>query len=59
MIMDITSKMGDDTYTPSFWPFHLGNDQPPPPPPSTSPPVRHCSSLIFFWKHIKFVMNIV
>jgi len=22
-------------------------------------PLRHCSSLIFFWKHIKFVMNII
>jgi len=36
MILDIRSQMGG-TYTPSYWPYGLENDQPPPPPPSASP----------------------
>jgi hypothetical protein len=37
MIMDIRSKMGDDTCAPPFLPFHPENDQPP--PPSPAPPL--------------------
>ena len=34
IIMDIRSKMNDDTCAPPFLPFRLENDQPPPPPPA-------------------------
>jgi len=56
MIMDIRSKIGDDTCTPSFWLFHPGNDQLH--HLLLLLPLCHCSSLNFFGKHIKFVMNI-
>ena len=40
MIMDIRSKMGDDTCASLFWPFRPRNDQPPPPPsPAPAPPL--------------------
>jgi len=38
MIMDIRSKMSDDTCAPPFWLFYPGNDQPPPPPPPPPAP---------------------
>jgi len=36
MVMEIRSKMGDDSCAASFWPYGPGNNQPPP-PPSTPP----------------------
>jgi hypothetical protein len=33
MVMDIRSRMGDDTCVTPFWPYGLGNNPPPPPPP--------------------------
>jgi hypothetical protein len=39
MVMNIRSKMGDDTCAPSFWTFRFGNDQPPPPPPPPALPL--------------------
>jgi hypothetical protein len=36
IVMEMRSKMGDDTYAASFWPYGPGNNQPP--PPSLSPP---------------------
>ncbi|KAL9346457.1 hypothetical protein Peur_061310 [Populus x canadensis] len=32
MVMEIRSRMGDDTCAASFWPYGPGNNQPPPPP---------------------------
>jgi len=53
MIMDIRSKMGDEHVRLLFCHFV---------PRTTSLNhlllLHHCSSLIFFWKHIKFVINI-
>jgi hypothetical protein len=37
MVMEIRSKMGDDTYATPFWPYGSGNNQPPPPPPPAPP----------------------
>ena len=34
MIMEMRSKMGDDTCATPFWPYGPGNNQPPPPPPA-------------------------
>jgi len=31
MVMDIRSRIGDDTCATLFWPYGLGNNQPPPP----------------------------
>ena len=31
MVMDIRSRMGDDTCAALFWPYGPGNNQPPPP----------------------------
>jgi len=36
MVMEIRSKMGDDTCATPFWPYGPGNNQPPPPPPAPS-----------------------
>jgi len=33
MVMDIRSRMDDDTCATPFWPYGPGNNQPPPPPP--------------------------
>jgi hypothetical protein len=33
MVMDIRSRMGDDTCATTFWLYGPGNNQPPPPPP--------------------------
>jgi len=38
MVMEIRSRMGDDTCAASFWPYGPGNNQPPPPPPPPAPP---------------------
>ncbi|XP_052310216.1 uncharacterized protein LOC127905507 [Populus trichocarpa] len=38
IVMEMRSKMGDDTCAASFWPFGLGNNQPPPPPPPPPAP---------------------
>ena len=32
IVMEMRSKMGDDTCAASFWPYDPGNNQPPPPP---------------------------
>ena len=32
MVMEIRSRMGDDTCATPFWPYGPGNNQPPPPP---------------------------
>jgi len=32
IVMEMRSKMGDNTCAASFWPYGLGNNQPPPPP---------------------------
>jgi hypothetical protein len=32
IVMEMRSKMGDDTCAASFWPYGPGNNQPPPPP---------------------------
>ena len=53
MVMEIRSRMGDDTCAASFWSYGPENNQPPPPPQAC-----HYSSLILFLKHIKFVMKI-
>jgi len=37
MVMDIRSRMGDDTCAAPFWPHDPGNNQPPPPPPPPPP----------------------
>ncbi|KAL9342992.1 hypothetical protein Peur_063423 [Populus x canadensis] len=34
IVMEMRSKMGDDTCAASFWPYGPGNNQPPPPPPA-------------------------
>jgi len=36
--MEMRSKMGDDTYAASFWPYGPENNQPPPPPPPPPAP---------------------
>jgi hypothetical protein len=33
MVMEIRSRMGDDTCAAPFWPYGPRNNQPPPPPP--------------------------
>jgi len=55
MVMNITSQK-DDTCVPPFFGCMVSG--------TTNLllqllQLRHCSSLIFFWKHIKFVMNII
>ena len=37
MVMEMRSRMGDDTCATPFWPYGPGNNQAPPPPPPTSP----------------------
>jgi 3-deoxy-D-manno-octulosonic-acid transferase len=37
MVMDIRSRMGDDTCAAPFWTYGPGNNQPPPPPPPAPP----------------------
>jgi len=37
MVMEIRSRMGDDTCAALFWPYDPGNNQPPPPPPPAPP----------------------
>jgi len=37
MVIEITSRMSDDTCATPFWPYGLGNNQPPPPPPPPAP----------------------
>jgi len=32
MVMNIRSRMSDDTCAAPFWPYGPGNNQPPPPP---------------------------
>jgi hypothetical protein len=39
IVMEMRSKMGDDTCAASFWPYGPGNNQPPPPPPPPTPPL--------------------
>jgi len=34
IVMEMRSKMGDDTCAASFWLYGLRNNQPPPPPPA-------------------------
>jgi len=38
IVMEMRSKMDDDTCAGSFWPYGPGNNQPPP-PPSPAPPL--------------------
>jgi hypothetical protein len=38
IVMELRSKMGDDTCAALFWPYGPGNDQPPPPPPPPPAP---------------------
>jgi len=38
MVMEMRSKMGDDTCAAPFWLYGPGNNQPPPPPPPPPPP---------------------
>jgi len=37
IVMEMRSKMGDDTCAGSFWPYSPRNNQPPPPPPPPPP----------------------
>ena len=37
MVMEIRSRMGDDTCAAPFWSYGPGNNQPPPPPPPPPP----------------------
>jgi hypothetical protein len=39
IVMEMRSKMGDDTYAAPFWPYGPGNNQPPPPPSPPAPPL--------------------
>jgi len=40
IVMEMRSKMGDDTCAASFWSYGPGNNQPPlPPPPPPAPPL--------------------
>jgi len=39
MVMEIRSRMGDDTCAAPFWPYGPGNNQPPPPAPPPAPPL--------------------
>jgi hypothetical protein len=39
IVMEMRSKMGDDTCAAPFWPYGPGNNQPPPPPPPPAPPL--------------------
>jgi len=56
-VMEMRSKMSDDTCAASFWPYNPGNNQPL--PLILLLQLRRYSSLILFFKHIKFVMNII
>jgi len=38
IVMEMRSKMGDDTCAASFWQYGPGNNQPPPPPPPPPAP---------------------
>jgi hypothetical protein len=38
MVMEMRSKMGDDTCAAPFWSYGPGNNQPPSPPPPPPPP---------------------
>jgi len=38
IVMEMRSKMGDDTCAVPFWSYGPGNNQPSPPPPPPSPP---------------------
>jgi len=38
IIMEMRSKMGDDTCAAPFWSYGPGNNQPPPPPPPPPAP---------------------
>jgi hypothetical protein len=38
IVMEMRSKMSDDTCAASFWPYGPGNNQPPPPPPPPPAP---------------------
>jgi hypothetical protein len=37
IVMEMRSKIGDDTCAASFWSYGPGNNQPPPPPPPAPP----------------------
>jgi hypothetical protein len=37
IVIEMRSKMGDDTCAASFWPYGPGNNQPTPPPPLAPP----------------------
>jgi len=39
IVMEMRSKMGDDTCAAFFWLYGPGNNQPPPPPPPPAPPL--------------------
>ncbi|KAL9346174.1 hypothetical protein Peur_061027 [Populus x canadensis] len=39
IVMEMRSKMGDDTCAALFLPYGPGNNQPPPPPPPPAPPL--------------------
>ena len=39
IVMELRSKMGDDTCAAPFLPYGPGNNQPPPPPPPPAPPL--------------------
>jgi len=39
IVMEMRSKMGDDTCAAPFWAYDPGNNQPPPPPPPPAPPL--------------------
>jgi len=39
IVMEMRSKMGDDTCAGSFWPYGPENNPPPPPPPPPAPPL--------------------
>jgi hypothetical protein len=39
IVMEMRSKMSDDTCAGSFWSYGPGNNQPPPPPPPPAPPL--------------------
>jgi len=39
IVMEMRSKMGNDTCAASFWPYGSGNNQPPPLPPPPTPPL--------------------
>jgi hypothetical protein len=39
IVMEMRSKMGDDTCAAPFWPYGPENNQPPPPSPPPAPPL--------------------